>query len=101
MSFETIKKTLGSSSLLTKHGLKKQIEAAVIVEEAQKALKVVVGNAVSERVKAVSVRNGVLLYQTASAAAAAAETRARSREILHYLEDKLGTDVVKEIKVRL
>lgn len=72
----------------------------MIVEEAQKALRIVGGNAVADRVKAVSVRNGVLLYQTASAAAAA-ETRARSREILQHLEEKLGEGVVKEIRARL
>ena len=100
MSFQTLKKTLLTSSLITKHGLRKQIEAAVVVEEAQKTLAKVCDDAVAERVRAHSVRAGILVYVTASSPAAS-EVRARAGEIVRHLEKVLGVTVVKTIIVRI
>ena len=100
MSFQTLKKTLSASSLLTKHGLKKQIEAAVVVEEAQKVLLQVCGEAVAQSVRAQSVRDGVLMCITKSAPAAS-EVRGRTGEILQQLTKTLGETVVQKIIVRL
>ncbi len=94
MSFESLKHILPQSFQKKSGGVARQVEAVLVVQKFQTVVEGMWGAVMTDRVRAVSLKDGILTIACLSPAAAA-ELRLREAELQEKINGHFGKTAVR------
>jgi len=93
---EHIKKLLAKR--IQQSGLSQQVKTSIIIEKFKKVSKLIFGTKISQKIKPLYIKNKVLTVACLSSVVAQ-EINLRKNEILENIQQNLGEETIKDIKI--